>query len=109
MGQNQPQPLSQSPEGSFPPTVSTLRLVLPKEEHGAGLAVSSLQGSKAGQSPRDLEAKQCRRSEQGGVLERPQSVPDPAPDTTRSVDRAARHTHVKDKVHLLHNKGQCKS
>lgn len=67
-------------------------------------------GSKARQSPRDLEAKQSRRSEQRGFLERPQSIAGPAePDTTRSVDRAARHAHMKDKVHLFHNKGQCKS
>lgn len=88
VGEKQPQPLSESPEGSFPPTLSRLRFAL--LQRGAGLAVSFLLGSKARENPRDLEARQCRRSEQGGFLERLQSIPDPAePDTTCSVDRAA--------------------
>lgn len=106
VGEKQPQPRSESPEGSFPPTVSRLRFAL--LGCGAGLAVSFLLGSKAGQNPRDLEARQRRRSQQGRFLERLQSIPDPA-DTTRSVDRAARYTHMKAKVHLFHNKGQYRS
>lgn len=108
VGEKQPQPLSESPEGSCPATVSRLRFAL--LGCGAGLAVSFLLGSKAGQNPRDLEARQRRSSGQGGFLERLQSIPDPAEsDTTRSVDRAARYTHMKDKVHLFHNKEQYRS
>lgn len=45
VGEKQPQPLSESPEGSFLPTVSRLKFAL--LERGAGLAVSSLLGSRA--------------------------------------------------------------
>lgn len=45
VGEKEPQPLSESPEGSFLPTVSRLKFAL--LECGAGLAVNFLLGSKA--------------------------------------------------------------
>lgn len=64
VGEKQPQPLSESPEGSFPPTVSRLRFAL--LERGAGLAVSFLQGCGRRAPRPDRAPGTLRQSRAGG-------------------------------------------